>query len=174
MYLSTGTAIIKAFERLAARLGVEMDTVADFPYGLLAYTVCIAHYKMRIVDASKVCRRQANGTRAHGTRARHTRMAPQHAHGTHTAYTRHAHGTHTAHAHARVAHAYGTPARTARAHWRVNVLARTHARTHATQCPFLDRHPRPSRSTDCHTPRISERRWSKWSCSCRTPTRRGR
>jgi hypothetical protein len=105
MYLSTGTAIIKAFERLAARLGVEMDTVADFPYGLLAYTVCIAHYKMRIVDVSKVCRRQANGTRAHGTRKRHTRTAPQHAHGTHTAYTRHAHGTHTAHAH-------GTPART--------------------------------------------------------------
>ena len=98
-YLGKDTAIMKAFELVASRLEVEIDT-EEFPYGLLAHILSVAQHKLRIVDVAKVCRR-------HARTARHAHAAPQHA-------------QHARHAHAAPQHAR---------HARTGALASWHART---------------------------------------------
>ena len=85
LYLSAESPAIKAFEELIDRLGCTFDTT-NFPYGLLAYVLCVAQYKLRIVQKTDrtVCAADTPHT-SHGT--------PHTSHGTpHTSHvTRRAH-----------------------------------------------------------------------------------
>jgi len=81
LYLSAESPAIKAFEELIDRLGCPFDTT-NFPYGLLAYVLCVAQYKLRIVRKTDrtVCAADTPHT-AH--RTPHTSHVTRRAH-THT------------------------------------------------------------------------------------------
>ena len=76
-YLSPTTPVIKTFEELISQLGLDFDP-NNFQYGLLAYVLCVAQYKMRLVQKKDlVCAADTPHT-SHGTPHTPHTLTPAH------------------------------------------------------------------------------------------------